>query len=280
MKYKVGSKVKYDGGDWWFYGTITAVFEHSISPCYRVSVERMEKKSCKFSITQFEFELELCHEVVDSGKDKRKWENSEIELLNKYYGVLDMSDLSKMLNRSPQSIEDKWDTTKPEQIQATETSPVTAAVEPEKKTRKKRISKKEKELNLETVPENVETAQAPKAEKTKRIRRRDAWYQNYEMYRKGEKSNVISTWIAQNRREYKIGKLKEGKYEKLMEIGFPFDAIKKKNDNWDNHLEEWKRGDRRTTVVQQWKQRSVKQYLENKLSIDRIAKLKEVGILK
>jgi hypothetical protein len=58
MKFKIGDKVKYDGGDWWFYGTVTAIFEHSMSPCYRLSIDRMEKKNCKFAITQFEFELE------------------------------------------------------------------------------------------------------------------------------------------------------------------------------------------------------------------------------
>jgi len=30
MKYKIGDKVRYDGGDWWFYGTVSAGFEHSI----------------------------------------------------------------------------------------------------------------------------------------------------------------------------------------------------------------------------------------------------------
>ena len=55
MKYQVGDQVKYDSGDWWFYGNVTAVIENAICPCYRVNVEKMVKKNCKFAITQFEF---------------------------------------------------------------------------------------------------------------------------------------------------------------------------------------------------------------------------------
>jgi len=103
---------------------------------------------------------------------------------------------------------------------------------------------------------------------------------NFEIYRNGEKSNAISSWIAQNRNEYKTGTLSEKKLDKLMGINFPFETIpKKNNDNWHQRLEEWKKGERRSTLVQQWRQRSVKKYLEGKLEIDKIAKLKEVGIL-
>ena len=59
MAFKVGDKVKYNSGDWVFFGSISAVIENSISPCYRLTVERMIKMNCKFSITQFEFELTL-----------------------------------------------------------------------------------------------------------------------------------------------------------------------------------------------------------------------------
>jgi len=289
MKYKVGDKVRYDGGDWWLYGTVSAVFEHSICPFYRINVERMEKKSCKFSITQFEFDLEAYHEKDDSGKDKRKWENSEIEDLKKYYGVLNLEDLSKVFKRSSQAIEDKWQQIKPasEQVaafltaaseDADEKMQITLSeepvVKPEKKQRKKRKLKQEAEAeNLES------TQQVP--EKKRRGKRGEAWNRNLEMYRNGEKSNAISTWMAQNRREYKSGKLPEKKFEKLMEINFPFDVVKKKrNDSWDQRFEEWKKGERRSKIVQQWRQRSIKQYTEGKLSMDRIAMLKEIGILK
>jgi len=156
MKYKIGDKVKYAGGDWHIYGTVNAAYEHSICPCYRIDAERMEKK-CNFSITQFEFELDACNGDVDSPKP------------------------SKPSNPSIPS--------KPKTDVAAEHS--TAAL-----------------------------TQEPKPKKVK------AWDINFEAYQKGEKSKVISAWVATNRKEYKTGKLKEIKKEKLLKINFPFKAVK------------------------------------------------------
>jgi hypothetical protein len=296
MKYKVGEKVRYDGGDWWFYGTVSAVFEHSICPCYRLNVERMEKKNCKFSITQFEFELESDIEI-ENGEDKRIWENSEVEDLKKYYSLLNIEDLSKVLKRSPQAIEEKWQKMTPEKKQETEPKP-------EKKTKQK------PELKQETEQIKVELQQIQ--EKKPRMRKTtDAWDNNLELYCQGKKSNVLNAWKSKNRKDFQTGILAKDKYDKLMEINFPFDVdkrykpttkktksekdetpqkpqkeplrdivIAKKSNSWDRQLEEWKKGDRKSTKIQLWKQRSIRRYTQGKLSSDRIAKLKEVGILK
>jgi hypothetical protein len=404
MKYKIGDKVRYDGGDWWFYGTVSAVFEHSICPCYRLSVERMEKKNCKFSITQFEFELEASE--VESGIDKREWENSEIEILKNYYGVLNNDDLSKMLKRSPQELEeqrrmmhqepepkkvqkhelpqemvpetvgltqkqekkpfirkttDAWDNnlemyrkgeksnavstwstynrkqfktgvlseekleklkainfpfvidkTKQEKI---ETQPIQTKEPAKRKTSEKWernledylkgqksfaiynwITSNRKQHQAGTLPEEKyerlrqinfrfegkekKVEKTPKTVTPKRKRSGDEWETNFELYQKGEKSDTISSWIASNRKEFKTGKLTEAMYEKLVRINFPFDVGQKKDDNWEKLFEEWKNGERKSVKIQQWKQRSIRQHSENKLSVDRILKLKEVGILK
>ena len=179
MKYKIGDKVRYDGGDWWFYGTVSAAFEHSICPCYRLDVDRMEKKSCKFSITQFEFELEPCEVEIDSGNDKRK---KELVSDQKLIPIPELA--------------------------------------PEKKKRQKREPKQESETG-DVALEKIQ-------KKEPRMRKiSDTWERNLESYRKGERSNAIYTWMTHNRKLYKTGKLAENKFDKLMEINFPFEIVKK-----------------------------------------------------
>ena len=100
MKFQVGEKVKYDSGDWWFYGTVTAVIENSICPSYRVSVDKMEKKNCRFSITQFEFELGAGHEV------ESEWENFENVYLKKYAVPQQNEELPKDIKQEPVQIQE------------------------------------------------------------------------------------------------------------------------------------------------------------------------------
>jgi len=306
MKYKVGEKVRYDGGDWWFYGTVSAVFEHPICPCYRLSVERMEKKSCKFSITQFEYELEPFNSEVVIGDDQRKRENAELEYLKKYQ--------QKQKREPKQESQPVKVETAPKKVE-TAKKKVETAKKKEPSTRKRgdawmrnlesfrkgeksnaiytwitynrRLYKSGKldEGKLEKLMEINFPFDTDKKNKGKdgskgepKRKKGEAWDKNFESYRSGEKSNIISTWIAQNRKMHKTGKLPIDKYEKLIGINFPFDIVKKP-DAWDKQLEEWKK-DRKSIPMQQWRQRNIRQFLEGKLSADRIVKLKEVGILK
>ena len=249
MKYKIGDKVKYDGGDWWLYGTISAMFEHSICPCYRLNVERMEKKSCKFSITQFEFELEPhIEEVAPVDKDARKWETSEIEYLKKYYGVLGINDLSKVLKRSPQALEDKWMQIKTEQASA-KLLTIEPKAEPVSKPKHKAEPVVVSKLKAEPVvskPKVEPVVSKPKADAVKTDLKQtlfdtpekrssplkgvitEAWKRNLENYKKGVKSNVISAWASQNRKEYQSGELINEKLEHLKKINFIFDTGRKK----------------------------------------------------
>jgi len=108
----------------------------------------------------------------------------------------------------------------------------------------------------------------------------DEWEINFELYQKGERNDAISSWIADNRKEFRTGKLIEEKYKRLLGINFPFDFWQLKDDAWDKQFEAWKMGEKRSKAAQQWKQRSLKQYSEDKLPVDKILKLREVGILK
>ena len=269
MKFQVNDKVKYDSGDWQFYGTVTAVIENSINPCYRLNVDRMTKKNCKFSITQFEFELE-----PDNGfeNDNIRLKSLETAFFKKNNDVRNNDDLSQFA--------------KPEPISETEIT----SQDPAKKRVTKRL-KKQKGASEQTheIPGASQDLNSDMPNK----KRYGSWETNFDLYCNGDKSNAINTWMYQNRKQYKAGILKEDRFEKLMSINFPFEAVKKgpgkKNnagkktdaptDIWHKQLRQWKAGDSRNSL-QQWRQQNVKRYVEGRLSKDKIEKLKEVGILK
>ena len=303
MKYQVGDKVRYGSGEWFFYGTVTAVIENSINPCYRLSIDRMVKKNCRFSITQFEFELEA--DIDEREQDSLKWENLKIEYLKKYFVTPTTEKISDVITPEPVIVQKPI--TEPVSIPVFAPVPESVLVpeqkepeqkepEPEQKQGRKprqerkprqgRKPKQEQKAEQEPIPasvpepEKVATSRIQKEVKQKR-KRGEAWESNFEAFRNGDRSKKTHAWISINRKLYKSGDLSEDKFEKLMEINFPFEVQKLKRGpkaGWGKQLELWKKGERNS--LQEWRQRSVRQYVAGKLSKDKIEKLKEVGILK
>jgi len=271
MNYKVGDAVKYESGDWWFYGTITAIIDNSICPCYRLMVERMVKKNCKLSITQFEFELESDDEV-DNNQEKSKWENAEMAYLKKYNQVQKIDVSPQVLIPEPEH--------KPVPVPQPQPQP---EPQPEKK---QRVKKEEPVLEkVEEVQSQVVEAPAP--------RRGTGWDKFFEMYQKGMKSNPIYNWISQNRRQYKDGILSKDKVEKLLTIRFPFESNRKsksenieeqpepvetpkrrRSDAWEKNLELYLQGVRSNTIYT-WMSQNRRLYKIGKLKDEHLEKLIE-----
>jgi hypothetical protein len=271
----------------------------------------MEKKNCKLAITQFEFEIEPDNEI-ESDIDKRRREAKENEYLRMYHEARKKEETPKVIQPEPKpELEpEKIESPKKETVEKKISEAWERCLETYRKGEKsallntwkyqirkeykdgKLINEKYKKLaginfpfeaeprkEPEPKPKKVEKPKNPKIEAPKTIKV-DAWEMNLEAYRRGEKSSAISTWMTRNRTEYRKEALPVDKYEKLMAIDFPFEVVRKKAaDKWDKQLEIWKK-DKKNIYVQRWKNRSIKQYVDGKLSGDRIAKLKEVGILK
>ena len=304
MVFKVGDNVKYESGDWLFYGTVTAIIENSITPCYRLNVERMEKKKCTFSITQFEFELALDSDLAID-KEKLKWENSEIEYLKQIQEIKSkieppaVIEVVEKVEEIPipqiETISGAWDRNfvsfqKGERNNAIYTWInrnrrlfQLSKLPQEKLDLLKSINfpfKTDKKKDQIVIQEKVEQPQQLPTEKPKKTHA-NAWERNLELYKKGEKSNNLYAWISRNRKMYHANKLSEDQLSKLSSVNFPFDVSfqEKTVDSWEKQFRLWKNGNRNRSL-QVWRERSVKRFVQGKLPQGKIDKLKEIGILK
>jgi hypothetical protein len=247
MKYKIGDHVKYDSGEWRFYGTVSAVVENSISPCYRIVVERMEKVKCGFSSMQFEFELEVDSRQAGSSRPGEK-------------PVLPAGQLP--VTPEPAAV----------QLPATPEQAI-------------------------AVPEKVKTGAGSRPIS-------DAWFRNLDAYIRGERTTVTRAWARDNTLGYRAGRLNKEKLEKLLEINFPFDAIKSRvlpnvqpqapakapaaekapapakasaaMSSWDLNLQEYISGVK-SGKIDDWAYRTRSRYRRGALPKEQIDKLELIG---
>jgi len=299
MAFKVGDKVKYDSGDWWFYGTISAVIENSISPCYRLTVDRMVKANCKYSITQFEFELSLDNDD-ENDKAKQKRKHSEMDYLKQIHDASNQDIVSKVAEQEPKNLPRRtksgaWERNLASFQKGERNNSIYTWMNRNRRLFKSDKLPKEKLDILKSINfpfestkkkdrvvkhEKVEKPQKLIKSKPKRTNT-NAWERNLELYKKGEKSNTVYAWISGNRKKYHANKLSEEQLKKLIEANFPLDVPprEKQLTNWDKQFRLWQNGNRNPSL-QIWRETSVKRFVDGKLSQERIDKLKEVGILK
>jgi hypothetical protein len=299
MVFKVGDKVKYDSGDWLFYGTVTAVIENSISPCYRMTVERMAKLNCKFSITQFEFELSLDNGIENDNSD-RKWEKTEMDYLKQIHHVVNRDDLSKVVEKADENPPKRaragaWERNLALYQKGERSNAIYTWINRNRLLYKLNKIQKDKldillSINFpfeskkrkvrEAKPEKAEQPKSAVKDKPKRTNAK-AWERNLELFKKGEKNNSVYTWISRNRKMFHSNALSEEQLNQLKEANFRFEEPQreKQMDSWDRQFRLWKNGNRNPSL-QVWRETSVKRFVAGKLSQDRINKLKEIGILK
>jgi hypothetical protein len=136
--------------------------------------------------------------------------------------------------------------------------------------------------------EQEQMPQTPNMDVPKR-KKSEAWERNYELYREGAKSTNIYNWIAENRRQYKTGTLKEERFEKLIAINFPFEVLKKKSkeiqeeapkqvlmDSWYQNYELFRKGERNNAIFV-WISKNRRLYKAGTLNDEHYKMLKQIN---
>jgi len=260
MKYQIGDHVKYDSGDWWFFGTITAVIDNAINPCYRLMVDSMVKKNCRFSITPYEFELHpdekmataidifhpqepsptlLTPEPATSPKPYAK--QSPIKPTKKPTVKRTPTPKSKPKSQpEEQQPKSQPEERRPEEqffpdepkADMIEISPIPKTIKPKIQrtpTPKPTPTPKRQAGNLQSsdpISENPKTDTIDVLQSSPSpVKRRTlvSWDTNFDLYVNGVRTNAVNKWIFQNRKNFKSNSLSEEKLNKLIEINFPFE---------------------------------------------------------
>jgi hypothetical protein len=96
----------------------------------------------------------------------------------------------------------------------------------------------------------------------------EAWERDFELYRNGTKNQTVYSWIAENRKHYKRGKLSEEKIKRLQEINFTFESVRSKlidEEKWKSKLLLFSKGEK-SKAISEWINQNRKLFRAGKLN--------------
>ena len=285
MRYQIGDRVKYLSGDWIFYGIVTAIVENAICPSYRLVIDRMEKKSCKFSITQFEFELES-DDVMGNANTISQWEKNENQFFQNLQTVKNQKLASQLITLAPAPSSEPASVPAASSESAFVPTPTPAqtplsdsvsfpAVNPSSESAPvpapNPLSEKKQRKKREPHPETIAAPQTIVAPQTIAAPEIIASPETIPAPKALLNTSAIDT-------------LKDDKFSKPIEMDYPFEHLnkekvtkkvnisQKRNQVWQDYLDKYQNGDQSASVYY-WFVQVRRDYRKGNLRPDRLEKL-------
>ena len=231
MRFTIGDRVKYDGGEWLFYGTVSAIEEKG-RRLKQQRVEQSQEQVVVVSPSTFVEPVDVVGVVgvagvvggtlatdgtKRGGRRKKDVEAAPIEQVKSKGGkkkILVAEQAEVSVGMEIESVREKVE--KEAGVKGVSNTPV-------RNTPVQNTPVQEKEpKGLRGKPAKTR----PKKEQVT-VKKRLTWNDYFEKYKNGERSHAIDVWASQNRKEYKTGKMNEDRKDKLIGIRFPLMIVRK-----------------------------------------------------